>query len=245
MGVVIKKAVQPAAKAAKLPSLKTKGASPTGGGKNLKDTLTEDQLKQVEYELLKGTPHQKVAAMIQEEFGYFKDVSASGLRQFIQRYHTKHIKPREAELRLALTLPPGVNPIVALEEVSADLEVLTGLATLVHLQKGRVAKMAAREKDMPMLFNTLGGEIKTLATLYEQYAELSFDIGRMVRVPQVTKVTKNGNETLIQSSGREHVVLSIETNNQIEQASKEFFSLLNSGKDVTDTAYVMGEAKSV
>lgn len=78
-----------------------------------------------------------------------------------------------------------------------------------------------------MLFNSLGGEMKTLGGFIQQYADLSFDLGTLKRTPKLTKISQDGRDTLIESEGRDHVTYSLEKAKVVEQAAEEFYKALN------------------
>jgi len=195
--------------------------------KDLYKVLTKDQIAMVDYELMKGTSHLKVAQMVQEEFGVYPEVSRAAMRQFIMRYDNKLIRPVEDGMRIAMGLDSTQSPLVVLEKVKNTLDIMQEVGLLVALQKSRVSKLYEREKAMPMLFATLGSEVRTLAALVGQYAEHAFDLGRLHKVPTLTKVTKQGESTFIESTGRDHVMFSLERTKQVEDAADKFFKVLS------------------
>jgi hypothetical protein len=203
--------------------------------KDLEKVLSKEQLDMVNYELLKGTTAGKVAIIIQEEFGIFTEISHEAVRQFIIRYNNKVIKTQKDHISKAMGLDNTPAVAAAISKVVEKIDIIGEMAELVLVQKKRVGKLLKREADMPMLFNSLGGEIKTLAGLINQYAEHSFDIGTLRKIPQVTKVTKNGLETLIESSGRDHVLGNVERAKQVDEAAAKFFEALQAGESLPPT----------
>lgn len=219
MAVLIKKSGKP-----KPPPKPKPGSLPR---KDLVLALTKKQLDRVHLEILKGTSDSAVAAIVQEEFGVFTDVSRNGMRQFINRYVARYIKPKEDDIRLVLGLEPDQKPAAVLGKLNSTLDIMQEVGLLVAIQKSRVTKLYEREKGMPMLFASLGGEVRTLAALVNQYAGHAFDLGRLHKVPTLTKVTKQGESTFIESTGRDHVMFSLERSKQVEDAASKFFNVIN------------------
>lgn len=190
-----------------------------------------------------GKPVSDIIFTLQEGWRVFTDIKASTLSKFLYRYKWEVIDKGLAA-RVELLERNGVKAkslSTALGQVKEQLDVLEELGDLVTVQKTRVGKLLAREKDMPMLFSSLGGEMRTLATFLQQYSDLSFDLGFMKRVPKVTKVTNGSELTVIESDGQEQVSISLEKRKQIEEAAQTFFSLING--DVEDGELVGDDAE--
>lgn len=165
--------------------------------------------------------------------GLFTDVRPSSLKQYLYRYKWEVID-KQILVRADL-IDPKVKARLA-TEVTADLDVLSEISELVISQKSRVSKMLNREKDMPMLFNSLGGEIRTLANLLGQHADLSFELGLLRRVPKVTKVTNYADATVIESTGKEAVTSDLALGNTLRDAADAFFQSLTIDGESTDVS---------
>lgn len=185
----------------------------------------------------KGVP--AIIKTFQEGLGIWTDVKAASLQQFLYRYKYDVIDKN------IVAMPPrgGYSPaqIQTLEVLSEKINVLEEMAALVMGQKHRVRKMMDREKDMPMLFNTLGGEMKTLAGFVKDFAELSFELGTLKRAPKTTTITANGDgSTTVESEGRETVTVALSNSAELQSAADTFFKILDTieveARDVTDAA---------
>ncbi len=161
-------------------------------------------------------------------FGYFKDVSDVSFRQYLYRYKWDVVEKNFLIDSHGIGLQKQYK---VLAEVVSQIDVLQEMTELIVAQKSRVSKLLRREQEMPMLFNSLGGEMKTLAGFVQQYANLSFDLGTLKKAPQVTKISKEGEATVVESEGRDHVMFNLENTKQIEEAAKAFFDVLNATED--------------
>lgn len=157
------------------------------------------------------------------QLGHFTDVKDGTLNQYLYRYKWEVV---DKQIIVQAELLRKDNRARLLAEVAQSFDVLQEVSELIVVQKGRVGKMLAREKDMPMLFNSLGGELKTLAGFVQQYADLSFELGTLKRAPQITKITKEGEATLVESAGKDHVQFNLQNAERVEQAAKAFFDAL-------------------
>lgn len=169
------------------------------------------------------TPVSEIIEIMQKGWGVFTDMKEGTLTKFLYRYKwdviDKGIVVRSDEITQA-------RKADILAEVEGQIDVVNEMAQLVVAQRARVIKLASREQTMPMLFTSLGGEMKTLAGFLQQYAELSFDLGLMRRIPKVTKVSQLNDMTLIESDGKEQVALSVARSKQLEEAAQDFFKVL-------------------
>jgi hypothetical protein len=121
---------------------------------------------------------------------------------------------------------------VALAQAITELDVLREFSELIVVQKGRVNKLLLREKDMPMLFNSLGGEMKTLAGFLQQYADHAFEIGVIRRTPKLTKITSDGDSTTIESEARGEIAMAIEDTAALELAASRFMKVIEAIPEV-------------
>ncbi len=160
---------------------------------------------------------------VMQELGHFKDVKPGTLSQYMYRYKWEVV---DKQIVVQAELMRKDTRAKLLAEVTQSFDVLQEVAELITVQKGRVGKLLNREKDMPMLFNSLGGEMKTLAGFVQQYADLSFELGTLKKAPQVTKITKDGDVTLVESEGREHVQFNVQDAQKVEDAARAFFAAL-------------------
>ena len=58
------------------------------------------------------------------------------------------------------------------------------------------------------------------------FAEMGFELGMIKRVPKVTKITQNGQDTTVESEGKEAVQISIQNHQVLEDAAAEFFKII-------------------
>lgn len=172
----------------------------------------------------KGVP--ALIDTLRTEYKLFKDITDNALSKYLYRYKWDVV---DKSLVVAKTIGRmDEEAQAALAEAITELDVLKEITELVTVQKKRVNKLLLREKDMPMLFNSLGGEMKTLAGFLQQYSEHAFDIGLLKRVPKITKVSNGGEETIIESEGRESLELSIRNSPALEAAAEKFMAVLES-----------------
>lgn len=172
-----------------------------------------------------GRPVSAIAEMLLAS-GAVKDIRKSSLTQYLYRYKWEVVDKQAIIITEAITEPKKAQ---LAKEVAEDLDVVLEVAQLVVIQKTRVAKLLKRENDMPMLFNTLGGEMKTLSGFLQQYANLSFDLGLLRKVPQITRVTHEGEDTVIESEGKSHVQFNVQNTEKVESAAQAFFDALEGG----------------
>ena len=169
----------------------------------------------------------RIIQTMKEGWGLFKDVSDSALSKYLYRYKWEVIDKQLAvpakvlekeEKKASAMLVAARNQIDALEEA----------AQLVVVQKARVQKLLVRENTMPMLFNQLGTEMKTLATFIQQYSNLAFELGIMVRVPKTSTITGPKGEVtqIVESDGRDRVLFHMENAKQLEEAAADFMRVL-------------------
>lgn len=202
--------------------------SPTQKYKRVYD-LGVEKKAMLDAMFLDGRPVPDIIEVLQHGWGVFKDVKPPTLTKFLYRYKWDVI---DKGLVVRQELMKDKTQAALLTEVLEQFDVLKEVAQLITVQKTRVAKLLKREADMPMLFNSLGGEMKTLAQFLQQYAELSFDLGALKRVPQITKITNEGDSTLIESEGKEHITLSLNNTKNIELAAREFYRVIE--QEVSD-----------
>lgn len=194
-------------------------------------------LSEEQREILHGmyADNRPISYMIEvlTNMGLFTDVRPNSLKQYLYRYKWEVID-KQILVRADL-IDPKVKARLA-SEVSHTLDVMSELGDLVVAQKDRVSKMLKREKDMPMLFNSLGGEIRTLANLLGQHADLSFELGLLRRIPKVTKVTNYADSTVIESTGKEAVTSDLALGNTLRDAADAFFQYLTVDGESTDVS---------
>lgn len=187
--------------------------------------LPEEQQTALNNMFYEGQPVGKIIQVLHEGWGVFTDVKAPSLQKYLYRYKWEVI---DKNLVMRQNAIPEARVQQVVHKVKAQIDALEEIAQLVVTQKSRVQKLLIRENSMPMLFNSLGGEMKTLAGFIGQYAEMAFDTGVMSRVPKTTKITNsNGDITTVESEGRDHVEFHVENSRQLEKAANEFFRVLD------------------
>lgn len=192
--------------------------------------LPEEQQVALNNMFYEGQPVGKIIQVLHEGWGAFKDVKAQSLQKYLYRYKWEVI---DKNLVMRQQEPASAHTQRVVAKVKGQIDVLEEIAQLVVTQKTRVQKLLVRENSMPMLFNSLGGEMKTLAGFIGQYADMAFDVGLMTRVPKLTKITNShGDVTTVESEGKDHVAFHVENSKQLEDAASEFFRVLEG--EVTD-----------
>lgn len=188
--------------------------------------LGDERRAYIDSMFLDGKPVPEIMLVLRDGWGLFTDIAEGTLSKFLYRYKWDVI---DKGLAVKQEMMMG-KKAVALVEVVEQFNLLEELGELITVQKTRVGKLLMREKDMPMLFNSLGGEMKTLASFLQQYTDLSFDLGVLKRAPQLTKITKDGETTFVESEGFANLQFSMENATKIEDAARAFFRVLEHGE---------------
>ena len=199
--------------------------SPSEAAKKFKyiQSMPSEYVEQFDALLYKGETVPNITKMVQEEWKLLTKIAPKTLEQYIYRYKHKVIVPAVMIASDAIT---PKSKLVVLEKIKGTIDVLEEVGQLVAVQKSRVKKLLDREREMPMLFNTLGKEIQTLSGLIGQYADIAVDFGVIAILPKITKVTTNGVTTTVESEGRAHVAEHAEQNRRVEEATKLFFDTI-------------------
>lgn len=187
------------------------------------NALPADKKAAIDNMFYEGVSVARISSTIREGWGLFTDIKETTLTKFLFRYKWDVIDKNIAVRAEVMDTP---NKRTILQKASADIDVIEEIGQLVSVQKTRVKKLLDREKDMPMLFNQLGGEMKTLAGFVQQYADLSFELGTLKRSPKITKVTNDADGMTIESEGKAEVMFSIEASQKMEDAANTFFEAL-------------------
>lgn len=192
----------------------------------------------------KGKSIPDIAATLQD-MGHFKDVKPATLEQYLYKFKWE-VVDKQALIRTEQMKED--SKLKLLDKVSQQYDVMEELASLIAVQKTRLEKVLLREKDMPMLFNSVGGEIKMLSGLLQQYGMMQFDLGYL-RKSNLMKITdENGRVTTVESEGQASVVVGTEQRGKIEDAAKSFFELLGRRmleKQVNENGRVMDHQQDV
>ena len=189
--------------------------------------LEDEHRESINAMIADGRPISEVMAVLRD-LGLFSDVKDQTLSQYLYRYKWKGID-KEIVLR-ADVIKPSLRAKLA-SEAKIDFDVVQEVSELIMAQKERVAKLSKREALIQGLYGNLGGEMKTLAGFIQQYAELSFDLGLLKKAPQVTKITKEGGTTFVESAGKDHVAMNMENAEVVERAANAFFAALEEEED--------------
>lgn len=216
----------------KAPPAKNKGGAPHKTPqqryKRLYD-LGEERKALLDSMFFEGKPVTEIITVLHDGWQVFKDVTYETLRKFLYRYKWDVI---DKGLIVRMATMKDKTRERAITEFAGQIDVLEEVFDLISTQKTRVKKLLVRENEMPMLFNSLGGEMKTLAAFVQQYAELSFELGTLKRTPTLTKITgKDGAVTMVESEGRDHVSLSIEQSDKVKAAANAFYAALEVVED--------------
>lgn len=182
----------------------------------------------LDYMFIASVPVSEIIHTLHNEWKVFTDVKVESLSKYLYRYKWAVI---DKGLIVRHDMMKDKIKAAALTEVMEQFDVLSELSELITAQKTRVRKLLTREKDMPMLFSSLGGEMKTLAAFLQQYADTSFDLGTLKRAPQITKITQSGSITRVESEGRSQVSFNLENSAKVEEAANEFFRVLEASED--------------
>lgn len=126
--------------------------------------------------LSRGSTSYKVAKIIQDEWGLFRDISYKALVNQIARYWAdvsiKAIDPEGASgnALVTLTADPRVRQ-----------DVLIKMQELAGIQLTRIKSLVVKETSMPMpvtsVSNAINKEVETLSKMYQDIQRTQFDLG--------------------------------------------------------------------
>lgn len=170
-----------------------------------------------------GVSVAKIVTSLKDGWGLFTDIKETTLTKFLYRYKWDVI---DKNLVARTGTIDEQKRIALLEKVATEIDVIEEVAQLVSTQKVRVQKLLNRENDMPMLFNQLGAEMKTLSGFIQQYADLSFDFGVVKRAKKITTVHTENGTTVVESDGKDQVMFALESSKKVEKAAQTFFDAL-------------------
>lgn len=188
--------------------------------------------------LYEGVPVNTISATVQDGWGMFKDIKTDSLNKLLFRYKWDVIDKNIAA-RMGEHNGDTINKLIV--EVTQEIDTIRELSSLVLTQKRRVNKLLNREKDMPMLFSQLGGEIKLMASLVQQYSELSFDLGFLVRQPKRSDDVA-AIADMINTKGREMVEDALANSRRINEAASVFHMVVKKlGEGEITEAEILGE----
>jgi hypothetical protein len=185
-----------------------------------------ERKKAVDNMFLDKTAISQITKVIQDSWGECMDIKPHTLELLLGRYKRdiidKNIIVAEKirENNLAKNAP-------LIEAVEEELDLLYEVTNLIRIQKQRINKLLIREESTPMLFSNLGHEMKILSGLLGQYAELSFDMGLIKRVPKIHRITGlEGVVPLDPPEGRKRVIINAGTASQLDAAAQAFYESL-------------------
>lgn len=223
-----KKPIGIPAKPENVPAAKPKGV---GGFKRIYD-LGEERVALLNDMFLKEVSVGKIIQTLQEGWEVFKDTQVPTLKKYLYRYKWEVLDKGLAVKSIvteAAMITGDKKQMKLVQEILEDFDVLKEFHELAVVQKTRVRKLLLREADMPMLFNSLGNEMKTYADFLGRYSELAFDLGilKKVQQPKAGDVIVN-----VDSAGKDHVTVTMNQASQVDAAAKAFFDVLEEVSDV-------------
>ena len=163
--------------------------------------------------------------------GFLTNMTVGSARQYLHRY-----KWAVVEKQMLLTDKDVKKRTAMVAKRFSDLDAVGELAELVDIQKARVNKLLEREKTMPMLFGTLGNEIRTLSSIIGQYAELAMETGVIARAPRKAAIAVGVGtvENLNRPELRPPTYMAGEQL-KVDDVLGEFFKAIGSTDDIDDS----------
>lgn len=145
------------------------------------NTLPEDKLAEVRRLIrLDGYSNPKIARTIQNDWGFHTDVATATLTKAIQRY-SKFME--RAALEHDLEQSGLLDRVAAVED---NIDVLEEMVRLCAIQKLRLMKVYARERDSPMLLGSVSAEAMRYHTMLKDMAAVQLETGLLKRAPKTT-----------------------------------------------------------
>ncbi|HEY0819789.1 MAG TPA: hypothetical protein VGD46_13480 [Rhizobacter sp.] len=177
----------------KLPAKPPKApAPPKEGAYGRFAEMTTEQQTGMDTMLLRGDSPQKVATVLQEDWGYFKDTKYDTLVKQVQRYRSRVLQPRQ-EHALAKVAVGAVGDDAkdknAQRKMHQRLDVMGHWEEIVKLQRERIMKMYEREKGLPVVTDGLTKLFKDYQHGLSALADLQLETGYLKRAPKTVTGT--------------------------------------------------------
>lgn len=153
--------------------------------------MGDEKVKALDGYLLQGLSANRVAQIVQSEWGFFTDVMPATLAKQISRYYDNVVSPR---IKASVQEPDSEEAKEALKSVAATnkthIDVLEKLELAVTIQERRILKLYEREKNLPngMHLTALSAEWKSYLTMLKTLGEFQMDMGIVRRAPKLVGV---------------------------------------------------------
>lgn len=138
-------------------------------------SLGDDILLGIEARLLDGDSGARVCAWLQDEMQVLADVLPGTLKKTLERYRSKEL--RQKTIKKIAEAQRGVT----LRTVTQHFNAITELEALAIIQRARVDKMLAMEKDKPMILKVTSDEIRLLKETLVSLGDMQMDTGLLTR----------------------------------------------------------------
>lgn len=147
--------------------------------------MGEEKMKALDGYFLENLSADKVAVIIQREWGLFDDVSTSSLSRQLGRYKSQvwDLKAAATQEELVRDLPKLET---TLEGLTARVDVLQKLENIVLIQEKRIMMLYEKEKTMPkgLVLGALSAEWKQYIAMLKTLGEFQMDMGVVRRAPK-------------------------------------------------------------
>ena len=138
-------------------------------------SLGDDILLGIEARLLDGESGAKVCAWLQGEMQVLPDVQPGTLKKTLERDRAKEL--RQKTIKKIAEAQRGVT----LKTVAQHFNAIAELEDIAAIQRRRVDKMLAMEKDKPMLLKVTSDEIRLLKETLVSLGAMQMDTGLLAR----------------------------------------------------------------
>lgn len=154
------------------------------------------------------------------------DVKRKTLERQLNRYKNSELHGR---LMVAADHIDPKRKQMIVAQVKGDIDALADLRTLVLMQRARIRKMFAREKEMQMPSSGLRREIETHARLVHRLSELEFDLRLKRRAPRTAKL--EGEFDVRHSETAQRYLEEIEVSRSVAEATRQALAVIGSAAE--------------
>lgn len=188
--------------------------------------LGREKYLEIENMLLSGESVVETARFIQSNWNVFSESNEKTVVALLKKFKREVVVPK---------INNGAEVLVksdraVVSTISSDVDIGKELVDVINLQKGRVAKLATKEKNMPLILGALSKEIKLLTECLGAYHRFKVDLGMMDRI-------KDGGP-LVQMNVLQSVQnynMDVQSKSEVAKATEQALKVLgNPTIDVTD-----------
>jgi hypothetical protein len=142
--------------------------------------LGKDVMDRIDSKLTSGEGGMVVARWLQDDCGLLTEVRTATLKKTLERY-------RESDLRnRVLQRITEAQSTLAIKTVAKRLNAMDELEEIVRVQRLRVDKLLAKEKDMPngLVLTTASSEIRLLKDMLVNLGSIQLETGFIAKAPK-------------------------------------------------------------